>query len=88
MAPDSTTGQGGEGDEATGGEELSNAELERLRLETEREKAKAEQEKAKVEQRRVRLRYYELLLKVFAGIAAALTFVFGVVRRLIGILTS
>jgi len=88
MAPDSTTGQGDGGDEATGGEELSDVELERLRLETEREKAKAEQEKAKAEQRKVRLRYYEFLLKFLAGIAAALTFVFGVVRRLIGILTS
>lgn len=88
MAPDSTTGQGDGGDEATEDKEFSDAELERLRLETEREKAKAEQERAKTEQRKVRLRYYELLLKILAGIAATLTFVFGVVRRLIGSLTS
>jgi len=88
MAPDSTTDEGDAGGEAAADEEFSEAELERLRLETEREKAKAEQERAKTERRKVRLRYYELLLKLLAGIAATLTFVFGLLRRLIGVLTS
>jgi len=88
MAPDSTTGEGDAGGEATADEELPETELERLRLETEREKAKAEQERAKTERRKVRLRYYELLLKLLAGVAATLTFVFGLLRRLISILTS
>ena len=88
MAPDSTTDEGGAGGEAAADEEFSEAELKRLRLETEREKAKAEQERAKTERRKVRLRYYELLLKLLAGVAATLTFVFGLLRRLIGILTS
>lgn len=88
MVPDSHTSQGDEGEVATSGEELSDVELERLRLETEREKAKAEQEKAKAEQRKVRLRYYQFLLRLLAGTTAVLTFIFGVVRRLIGLLTS
>jgi hypothetical protein len=88
MAPDSTTGNGEERDEAEGNENFSGAELERLRLETERERAKAEKEKAKAEQRKVRLRYYQFLIKLLAGITTVLTLLFGAVRRLVGFFTS
>jgi len=89
-------GASGGGDEATSednrGEEAtvsaSEPSLERLRLETMQEQARAKQEIAKTERKKARLRYYEFLLKVATTIGGLLMFIFGVVRRFIGMLSS